>query len=318
MKHWRKLLGMGLGLGLFAGMAALGTGAGAQTHDYWPGREAARPHVSGDEGLTNTYRFWKDEDAVRRAKAAGMQSRDVNFKDFRWLEKSFDALLLVDKGKEVFHQKNARGESCASCHGTDGAKLVGTYAQLPKYNERLKRVVVGPTQIATCAQERLGQNWPENTKNNSLLDLYVAWLSDGKTVAIDVTSAGPMRDAYEKGRDLFFKRTGHFHFACASCHTPPTTQLFLRGQRPSGYYGDAAHYPLYHFPFRLPGDDLDDIFTMQHQIKSCQTLSRMRQGREGSPSMTAIEVFLKASANGYKMSIPTQQYNMDTNYLSNR
>lgn len=31
--------------------------------------------------------------------------------------------------------------------------------------------------------------------------------------------------------------------------------------------------------------------------------------------MTAIEVFLKASANGYPMSIPTQQYNLDTDYL---
>jgi sulfur-oxidizing protein SoxA len=285
-------------------------------NDYWPGRENAVPHVSGDERLTGTYKFWKDEEAVRRSRAAGLASRDINFKDFRWLEKSFDGMMTVERGRDLFHQKNSRGESCAGCHGENGAKLVGTYAKLPKYNERLKRVVVGPTQIAVCAKERLGLDWPENTKNNSMMDMYIAWLSDGRTVEIDVTSPGPMREAYEKGRDLFFKRTGHFHFACASCHTPPTTQLFLRGQRPSGYYGDAAHYPLNHFPFSLPGDDLDHVFTLQHQIKSCQTLSRMRQGREGSPSMTAIEVFLKASANGYKMSIPTKQYNMDTGYLA--
>jgi sulfur-oxidizing protein SoxA len=54
---------------------------------------------------------------------------------------------------------------------------------------------------------------------------------------------------------------------------------------------------------------------MQHQIKSCQTLSRMHQGTEGSISMTDIEVFLKALANGYKMSIPTVEYNMSTDYL---
>lgn len=287
------------------------------THDYWPGRERTVPHVTGDVNLTNTYNQWKDEDAVRRSKAAGLASRDINFKDFRWLEKSFDGLLVVDKGREVFHQKNARGESCASCHGQDGAKLVGAYAKMPRFNERLGRVVVAPTQIASCAKERLGQDWPENTKNNSLLDMYVASLSDGKPVDVDV-SAGPMQQAYQKGRDLFFKRTGHFHFACASCHTPPTTQLYLRGQRPSGFYGDAAHYPIYHFPFTLPDDDLEYIFTLQHQIKSCQTLSRMRQGREGSASMTAIEVFLRASANGYTTRIPTQEYNMDTQYLTEK
>ena len=317
MTLWRKLSTAAL-IACTAAAWQAGSAQQAVTHDYWPGREAAKPHVSGDEKLTDTYRFWKDEEAVRRSKAAGLPSRDVNFKDFRWLEKSFDAMLVVDMGKELFHKKNARGESCASCHGDNGSKLVGAYAKLPKYNERLKRVVVGPTQIASCAKERLGLDWPENTKNNSVMDMYVASLSDGKTVDIDVTTPGPMREAYEKGRDLFFKRTGHFHFACASCHTPPTTQLYLRGQRPSGYYGDAAHYPIYHFPFALPGDDLEHVFTLQHQIKSCQTLSRMLQGREGSPSMTAIEVFLKASSNGYKMSIPTQQYNMDTGYLVNQ
>lgn len=39
---------------------------------------------------------------------------------------------------------------------------------------------------------------------------------------------------------------------------------------------------------------------------------------EGSISHTDIETFLKASANGYRMSIPTVQYNMSTDYLINQ
>jgi len=183
------------------------------------------------------------------------------------------------------------------------------------YNSRLGRVVSGPTQIKTCASERLKQDWPENSRSNSLLDLYVAWLSDGQPVAIDVTTPGPMQEAYERGRKLYFKRTGHFHFACASCHTGTTTSLYIRGQRPSTFFGDAAHYPIWHFGFALPGDDNAAIFTLQHQIKSCQTLSRMLPGTEGRKSMTDIEVFLKAAANGYPMSIPTVEYNMSTDYL---
>lgn len=283
-------------------------------HEYWPGREKAIPHVSGDVHFSNTYPSWKDADAVRRSKAAGMMSRDMNFKDFRWLEKSFDGETKVELGREVFNRKSANGKSCASCHGVDGDKLKGTYAKQPKYNASAQRVVVAPTQISMCAKQHLGENWPENTRNNSLLDMYVAFLSDGQVVDIDVSS-GPMKQAYETGRDLFFKRTGHFHFACASCHTGVTIQSYLRGQRPSTFFGDAAHYPIYHFPYRLAGDDVEDIFTLQHQIKSCQMLSRMHTGVEGSPSMTAIEVFLKASSNGYAMSIPTQEYNMSTEYL---
>ncbi len=298
-----------------AALAGWMMGAQAQVqHDYWPMREKAIPHVSGDEHFSGSYKNWKDAEAVKKSMAAGVQSRDMNFKDFRWLEKSFDGETKVDMGREVFHRKSANGKSCASCHGENGEKLKGWYATQPKYSSKAGRVIVGPTQISMCAQEHLGEKWVENTKNNSLLDMYVAYLADGREVNIDV-SKGPMKEAYDKGRDLFFKRTGQFHFACASCHTGQATVSYLRGQRPSTFFGDAAQYPIYHFPFRLPGDDVEDIFTLQHQIRSCQMLSRMYQGVEGSPSMTAIEVFLKASANGYRMSIPTQQYNMSTEYL---
>lgn len=320
----------GLGIAL-AGTFLLGLGGSIQAqekqnsakstnktvvHDYWPGREKVKPHVSGDMEFSKTYLLWQDAEAVKRSKAEGKMSRDMNYKDFRWLAKSPDAEFVIDEGREVFHRKNDKGQSCASCHGENGEKLKGTYTKLPSFNKRVGRVVVAPTQIGICAEERLGhKDWKENTRPNSVLDMYIASLSDGQKVDIDVVSDGPLKDAYLKGRDLFFKRTGQFHFACASCHTPPTTGNFLRGQRPSTFFGDAAHYPIYHYPFALPGDDLAHVFTLQHQIKSCQMLSRMQQGKEGSPSMTAIEVFLKASANGYPMSIPTQEYNMDNDYL---
>lgn len=283
--------------------------------DYWPGREMAIPHVSGDQKFSDTYQYWKDEKAIEKAKKAGKKSHEMNFKDFRWAVKSFDAEGALDIGKGYFNQKNASGKSCASCHGDDGKKLKGMYANYPAYNKRLKQVVTVATQIKTCASERLGVDWPETGRANMLTDFYLALLSDGKVINIDATKKGPIKDAYERGRDLFFKRAGHFNFACASCHTPPTAGSYLRGQRPTTFFGDAASYPIYHFPYALPGDDFEWVFTLQHQIKSCQMLSRMYPGKEGSPAMTDIEVFLKASSNGYKMSIPGAEYNMDTSYL---
>ena len=295
------------------------TGLAETKHDYWYTMQIPIvPNVTGDRNFSNTYENWKDADSIRRAKASGLQSRDVNFKDFRWLQKSFDAQMVVDEGKEIFHKPQPNGQSCASCHGQDGAGLKGAYAKLPMYNSRLGRVVSGPTQIKACAMERLKQVWPENSRPNSVLDLYIASLSDGEKVDIDVTTPGPLQEAYERGKKLYFKRTGQFHFACASCHTGATTSLYIRGQRPSTFFGDAAHYPIWHFGFALPGDVTASIFTLQHQIKSCQTLSRMLPGTEGSISMTDIEVFLKAVSNGYPMSIPTAEYNMSTDYLMSR
>lgn len=285
-------------------------------HDYWPGMEKAIPHVSGDRQLTNTYDDWKDPDAIRRAKAAGKQSRDVNFKDFRWLEKSLDAELVAEEGRDFYHKPNDQGQSCASCHGENGAKLKGALASFPKYNKDAKRVIVFETQIAQCAEKRLKRtDWHEDTRANNMISMWLSTLSDGHTINVNMKDQR-IKAAYERGKELFFRRAGHFHFACASCHTPPSTERYLRGQRTSGFYGDAAEYPIYHFPNDTMNEDRGFIFTLQHQIRSCQKLSRMYYGaREGSPSLTDIEVFLRASSNGYKISSPVKEYNIDAEYL---
>lgn len=282
--------------------------------DYKPNREKAIPHVSGDENFSNTYQYWKDEEAIARARESGKQSHEMNFKDFRWLEKSMEGEELADRGKELFHRRNDQGQSCATCHGDNGEKISDATSRFPALNARLSRVVTMPTQVGTCASERLGENWVEDTKENSLVTLYMATLSDGIPTNVDV-SEGPMKESFERGRDLFFKRTGHFNFSCASCHTPPTAGKYLRIQRPTTFFGDAAQYPVYHFPYSLPGDDLEYIFTLQHQIKSCQSLSRMYPGVEGSPPMTDIEVFLRAASNGYPISAPVNFYNLDSAYM---
>lgn len=299
-----------------ASLAAAGALAQDVKREYMPGREKAIPHVSGDERLSGTYRNWKDEDAVRAAKKAGLMSHEMNFKDFRWLEKSFDGELALEEGRVLFNKADDKGQSCASCHGTDGDKLKGVHAGFPKVNARTGKVVVVPTQIELCARERMGRkDLDVETRANTMLAYWIGYLSDGQPISIDVTTPGPLKDSYERGKELYFRRTGNFHFACASCHTPPTAGNYLRGQRPTTFYGDAAQYPIYHFPYALAGEDRGFVFTLQHQIKSCQMLSRMFQGKEGTQSMVDIETFLTASSNGYKVSIPVSEYNMTTQYL---
>jgi sulfur-oxidizing protein SoxA len=224
--------------------------------EHLPGQEKVIPHVSGDKVFSNTYENWKDEDAVRAALKKGLQSRDINFKDFRWLKKSFDGELALEEGRQLFHQKDAQGRSCAGCHGENGAKLKGIQAGYPKVNTRLGRVVVIPSQIRVCAEERLDRkDLAEPTRANAMLAFYVGSLSDGSIINIDVTAPGLLKDSYERGKELYFRRTGQFNFACAHCHTPPTATNYIRGQRPSTFFGDAASYPIWHFPFQLPGQD---------------------------------------------------------------
>lgn len=282
--------------------------------DHWPNRDQVIPHVSGDERFSNTWQNWKDPQALAAARQKGLMSHEMNYRDFRWAERSWEGENLAEQGRELFHKKNAKGNSCASCHGTDAKEISDAAARYPAFNKRLGRVVTMPTQISACATEHLGEDWVEDTKSNSLLALYMSTKADGLPINIDVSS-GPLQESYERGKDLYFKRTGHFNFACASCHTPPTAGKMLRGQRPTTFFGDAATYPVYHFPYALAGDDLEYLFTLQHQIRSCQTLSRMYPGEEGSPPMTDIEVFLRATSNGFPIAAPVNFYNLDSDYL---
>ncbi len=315
----RAILGALLGLGVLS-FAAGSSLAQDVRREHVPGQEKVIPHVSGDRHFSNTYDSnWKDEETVRAAIKKGLPSRDINFKDFRWLQKSLDGDMAMDEGRELFAKKDAKGRSCAGCHGEGGEKLKGIQAGYPKVHVRTGKVTVIPTQIRICAEERLERSdLHEETRANAMLAFFIGSLSDGKAINIDVTTPGPLKDSYERGKELFFRRTGMFHFACAHCHTGQTTVNYIRGQRPSTFFGDATQYPIWHYPFQLPGQDRGGVFTLQHQIKSCQTLSRMYPGKEGSQSFIDIETFLTAVSNGYKISIPTMQYNMQMDYLKER
>ncbi|MGC2857688.1 sulfur oxidation c-type cytochrome SoxA [Novispirillum sp. DQ9] len=304
---------------VFTAVATLAAGAATAEEvrrEHYPGMDKAIPHVSGDRNFSNTYDNWKDAAAIERAKAAGVMSHEMNFKDFRWLEKSIDGEFVLDEGRDLFNQANESGQSCASCHGTDGEKLKGVHVTFPKYSEPMGRVVPVVKQIERCGQERMKtEAFNVPTRANTMLAYWIGYLSDGMEIALDVATEGPVKESYERGKELYFRRVGQFHFACASCHTPPTVGNYLRGQRPTTFYGDATQYPIYHFPYALAGEDRGYVFTLQHQIKSCQMLSRMHQGEEGSQSMTDIETFLMAASNGHAMSIPVSEYNMNTDYL---
>lgn len=315
---FRAILGAALAAGAI-GVWAADAAAQEIRREHVPGAEKVIPHVSGDKAFTNTYENWKDEDAVRASLKKGLQSRDINFKDFRWLKKSFDGELALDEGRALFHKKDDKGRSCAGCHGENGANLKGIQANYPKVNKRLNKVMVIPGQIRACAEERLERkDLVEPTRANAMLAFYIGSLSDGQTINIDVAAPGLLKDSYERGKELYFRRTGQFNFACAHCHTGGSTVNYIRGQRPSTPFGDAASYPIWHFPFQLPGQDRGYVFTLQHQIRSCQTLSRMHPGTEGTQSHIDIEVFLTGIANGYKISIPGQQYNTESGYLLER
>lgn len=272
---------------------------------FHPGREKALPGVEGDRNLTNTYSHWKDEKALEKSMAEKLGDEVMNYKNIRWLRPDeFNGEILFEEAKAVYTKAGAKGKSCASCHGDDAEKLEGVAAQYPKFDSTLNRMVSLTTRIKRCGELYVGTDLPVTSGSNNLLAAFVTAQSHGVPIQVDV-SEGPQKASFERGRNSFFKRVGQFGFACASCHTPPSVLKKLRGMRPSTPYGDAASYPIFEFP---DYPERHYLVTLQHQIKACASMSRMKTEPEGSEEYTDIEVFLRALSNGHKVNVLSSYY----------
>lgn len=263
---------------------------------YHPGRELSLPGVEND--VTDTFVHWKDEKAVEESMVNGVQDQYLNYKNIRWVQQDgFNGDMVLEQATELFNKNGPNGKSCASCHTDGDTKLDGVAATYPKFNKSLNRTVGLTTQVEMCGKNATQTDIPVDSKENTLLVTYINNLSHDMPINVDVTSKEG-KASFERGRDLFYKRNGQFHFACASCHTPPTVLKQLRGMRPSTVYGDAASYPIWEFP---NSPDRGFMYTVQHQIMSCSKNARMKLEPEGSPEYTDMEVYLRAISNGYKI-----------------
>lgn len=302
LKLKQPLIGLALS-GVF--IAASGT-AGAmeiKPNAYYPGKEAFVPGVKNDP--LDTYRYWKDRDTIRKAIADGIPDEKMNYKNIRWLESDdFNGEVVLEEARQVFNRVGPKGESCASCHGDNAEKLSGVATVYPKYDEDAGRMVSLVTRVEMCAEKNTGDSIPVDSGENTLLVNLINNKSNGQKIQVDVESKHG-KEAFERGRDLFFKRVGHFDFACASCHSAPSALKQLRGMRPSTIYGDAASYPIWEYP---ASPDRHYLYTVQHQISSCSFNARMELEDEGGPEYTDMEVFIRALSNGHEINSQSTYY----------
>lgn len=302
LKLKQPLIGLALS-GVF--IAASGT-AGAteiKPNAYYPGKEIFIPGVENDP--LDTYRYWKDRDTIRKSIADGVPDEKMNYKNIRWLEADdFNGEVVIAEAELIFNRVGPKGESCASCHGERGEKLSGVATTYPKYDSDAGRMVAMVNRVEMCAEKNTGENIPVDSAENTLLVNYINHKSHGQKIQVDVDSKHG-KEAFERGRNLFFKRVGQFDFACASCHTAPTALKQLRGMRPSTIYGDAASYPIWEYP---ASPERRYLYTIQRQISSCSFNARMELEDEGSPEYIDMEVFIRALSNGHEINSQSTYY----------
>ena len=280
------------------------TTSAREVHREFHPRAAIDPGkgVAGD--YSNTYRYWKDEQAL------GQNQGWVGHPDHQWkLNWKFMDLdrvemhpghLAVDEGEALVKRWSAREPGFLTCLGGGKKDLKGVAAGYPRYDQKLARIMTVESLVEHCAKSEMWEDVKQGSPPNNKASLYIKSLSTGMPINVDL-KAKPLMDAYRRGEELFHTKVGQLNFACASCHTPGSVMGHkLRGETPNTPFGDAAHFPTY----RTPTSQLE---SMQQRFNLCLKQMRTVQLKPGDPVFLDLEIFMTVLSNGYPISVPSSR-----------
>lgn len=258
--------------------------------------------VEGDVGFSDTIQFWRTEADLERH--AGLADKPDEQWKLNGKHMDLDRIdlhpghMAVDEGAAMVKKLAARDAAFLTCLGEGSAELKGKAAAYPKYDAALGRIMTVEGRIEHCAKSVLKEEMPQGKPANTKISVYFKSLSAGVPIRVDIGD-GKVMEAYRRGEQSFYARTGQLNMACASCHVPGSIMGHkLRGETPTTPFGDTAHFPTY----RTPVGALESI---QERFARCHNQMRTQPLKPGDPAYADLEVFMTVLSNGYPVSVPS-------------
>jgi|CXWK01.1.fsa_nt_gi sulfur-oxidizing protein SoxA len=258
--------------------------------------------VEGDVGFSDTIQYWRTEADLERN--AGLADKPAEQWKLNWKHMDLDRIdlhpghMAVDEGAALVKKLAARDPAFLTCLGGGSAELKGKAAAYPKFDAALGRIMTVEGRIEQCAKSVLGEDLPQGKPANTGISVYFKSLSAGVPIKVDIGDAKVM-EAYRRGEQSFYARTGQLNMACASCHVPGSIMGHkLRGETPTTPFGDTAHFPTYRTP-------VGALESLQERFARCHNQMRTQPLKPGDPAYTDLEVFMTVLSNGYPVSVPS-------------
>jgi L-cysteine S-thiosulfotransferase len=224
------------------------------------------------------------------------------------------AELVVARGEDLWKTKRGpKGASLEQCDLGLGAGVVrGAYAQLPRYFADADQVMDFETRLVHCMVTLQGFDRAEAVKNPfsgagqrqtdiEALTAYVVEQSRGMTIS--VPNGHPKEKAsFERGRYLFYMRSGPYDFACSTCHGVDNQRIRLQDlpnfEDPKAAQRAFAQWPAYRV-------SQGALRTMQWRINDCFRQQRFPEPVFVSQATVDLIHYLGVRANGGTMESPS-------------
>jgi len=204
------------------------------------------------------------------------------------------SFLSVDEGKALWSTVDgSEGKSCQSCHDKAEDSMKGVRAAMPKWNEAKGKPQALEHAINTCRTERMGAKaWKWESNQMLGMTAYVGLQSRG--MPVNVQTDGPMKEWWERGKELYYTRVRQLDMACSHCHEDNYGKM-IRADRLS--QGHINGFPLYRFKSQKIG-------STHHRFKGCMENIRADPYERGSDEFTALELYVASRGAGLSVETP--------------
>ena len=239
-------------------------------------RAPAPPHVEAFDEIITGWSFRSDE------------TQALQMDDF-----DNPGMLGVERARVMFDTPmGSGGQACSSCHETPEA-LRGVRATYPKWDEERQTVQTVEMQVNECLTERMGAE-PLGYDSPEMVDMAALIASVSRGMVVNVAIDGPVRPAWEQGRELYYTRFGQLELACANCHEDNAGRM-IRADHLS--QGQINGFP----PCRLNNAAL---ISVHNRFRGCIRDTRAETFPVGSPELVALELYVASRGNGLTVEGP--------------
>lgn len=204
-------------------------------------------------------------------------------------------MLAVERGAEIWETVDGTmGKSCASCHGDAAETMKGVGASYPKWDADSKKPINVELQIDKCRVENMGaEAYKFDDPDQVALTTFIKHQSLGTPVGIDL-GQGEMQSWWDRGKQVYYTRTGQLNFACASCHEGAMGK-FIRADHLS--QGQVNGFPTYRFA-------TGGMVSVHNRFRGCIRDTRAEIPKAFSDDLMALEVYVTWRSTGLSVETP--------------
>lgn len=204
-------------------------------------------------------------------------------------------MLGVEQGEEIWNTVDgSEGKSCASCHDDATVSMKGIGASYPKWHAESEKPINVELQINQCRVNNMGAEPYEFDKGGQKpLTAYIKHQSLGMPVKLNLEE-GDMQAWWERGKEVYYKRTGQLNLSCASCHEKNNGK-YIRADHLS--QGNVNGFPTY----RLKQASL---ISLHNRFRGCIRDTRAEFPKAFADDLMALEVYVTWRGTGLSVETP--------------